>query len=191
VLECRGYRHPPGSDPGRTAVDGGGAGPADGLSRPPYRRGCCPALLALAVKAVIMTGESAPPDKGAEGRLTLTDEQEAALKDLAAGKGEPLALAKVLQPVAHFLETYPPANADTEHAWTVRGLVQISSPDAFTLVESERVSVDQAAQIGHLARDAFVYRYPSEVCEEFQSKYPPAEPGALRVGPLEAAGWGR
>jgi hypothetical protein len=23
------------------------------------------------------------------------------------------------------------------------------------------------------------------------SKYPPAEPGALRVGPLEAAGWGR
>jgi hypothetical protein len=35
----------------------------------------CPALLSQAVKAVIMTNESGPPDKGAEGRLALTPGQ--------------------------------------------------------------------------------------------------------------------
>jgi hypothetical protein len=126
----------------------------------------CPALLASAVKAAIMTNDSGPPDEGAEGRLTLTSEQEAALKNLAAGEGEPLALAKILRPVADFLETYP--LDDTEHARTVRGLVLLSSPDAFAIAESGRVSVDLASEVGHYARGVFAYHHPLQVCEDFQ-----------------------
>jgi hypothetical protein len=113
-----------------------------------------------------MTNESDPPHES--GQLALTPEQEAALKALAAGEGDPLVLARILRPVAHFLETYPPANAATEHARTVRGLVQLSNPDAVALVERGRVPVDRAADVGHRVRDSFVYHHPPEVCADFE-----------------------
>jgi hypothetical protein len=68
-----------------------------------------------------MTDKSGPPSEGAEGRFALTPDQVAALKDLAAGEGEPLALAKILRPAAHFLETYP--LDDTRHGRQREGVI--------------------------------------------------------------------
>jgi hypothetical protein len=49
-----------------------------------------------------MTDESGAPDEGAKGRLAPTPLQQALLKNLAAGKREPLGPAKTLRPAAHF-----------------------------------------------------------------------------------------
>jgi pyrimidine deaminase RibD-like protein len=119
-----------------------------------------------AVAVIIMKKESESPGEGADDRPALTHAQDAALKQLAANEGEPLALAKILRPVAHFLETYP--LDDTEHARIVRGLVLLSCPDAFAVAESGQVSVDLASEVGHYARRLFVYHHPLQVCEDFQ-----------------------
>jgi hypothetical protein len=53
-----------------------------------------------------MTDESGAPDEGAKGRLAPTPLQQALLKNLAAGKREPLGPAKTLRPAAHFPKKY-------------------------------------------------------------------------------------
>ena len=49
-----------------------------------------------------MTDESGPPDEGAEDRSASAQEQDAALKKLAAGEGDPLELAAVLRRLPDF-----------------------------------------------------------------------------------------
>jgi hypothetical protein len=127
----------------------------------------CPALLAPAVKAVIMTDESGPPDEGAEDRSVSAQEQDAALKKLAADEGDSLELAAVLRRLPELLDLYPQL-PDTEHVRIVRGLVQFSNPDAFALVESRRVPINQAAFVGHYARRCFAHHHPLPVSEDFQ-----------------------
>ena len=101
-------------------------------------------------------------------RSALTPEQEAALKKLIDGEGEPLTIAKVLRPIAELVETWP--LRDTEFARTVFGLVRISNPDVFAMVESGRVQLDQAALVGHYVRRVFVGHHPPQVCADFEMR---------------------
>jgi hypothetical protein len=110
-----------------------------------------------------------------KGVPELAPEHSAALKNLAAGKGEPLALARTLRPVAHLLETGPEEYdletgrlPDNPLVYTVRGLVWLSSPEAFALVENNSVPVDQAAAVGHYAHRWFDHDHPPQVSRDFQ-----------------------
>jgi hypothetical protein len=84
-----------------------------------------------------------------EARSAPTPEQDAALQNLATGKGTPLALAKVLRPAAHLLETWP--LPDNLLVRTVRGLVQLSDV-ILTDVETGGTPLDQAVFLGHYAQ---------------------------------------
>jgi hypothetical protein len=103
----------------------------------------------------------------AKSRHTPTSEQENALKKLAAGEGEPLELATILRLAADLLEVWP-GLPDVDLVRKVRGLVQLSSPGAFALAESGRVSVDLAAFVGQYARNVFAHHHPLHVGEDFQ-----------------------
>jgi hypothetical protein len=96
----------------------------------------------------------------------LTPEEYVALNNCLAGAGTPLDAAKVLRHRPELLETWH--LPDSEFVRTVRGLVQLSNPDAFALVESGRVPVEQAALVGHYVRNVFAHHHPSQVCEDFQ-----------------------
>src|SRR5262245_6880759 len=80
----------------------------------------------------------------AKSRHAPTPDQEGALRKLAAGEGEPIELARILRPRADLLEVWP-GLPDIDLVRTVRGLVQLSSPDAFAIAESGSVSIDLAA----------------------------------------------
>jgi hypothetical protein len=152
----------------RTAVDS----EARGASRPAVAFhftavDACPALLASAVKAVIMTNESGPSEEGAKGWSTSAQEQDAALKKLAAGEGDRLELAAVLRQLPELLDLHPQL-PDTDHVRIVRGLAQLSNAKAFALAESGRVPINQAAFVGDYAQRRFVHDYPLQVCEDFQ-----------------------
>jgi hypothetical protein len=115
-----------------------------------------------------MTDTSNRPDEGAEDRSACAGAQDAALKTLAAGEGKLLEVAAVLRQQPELLDLYP--LPDTERVSAVRGLVQLSSADAFALVESGRVPINQAAFVGHYARRRFVCDHPLQVCQDFQMR---------------------
>jgi hypothetical protein len=97
-----------------------------------------------------------------------TPEERAALDNCLAGDGSPLEAAKLLRHRAEIVETWP--LRDTESIRIIRGLVRLSNPDAFALVESGRVPVDQAAFVGHCVRNVFAHHHPPQVCEDFQMR---------------------
>jgi hypothetical protein len=98
----------------------------------------------------------------------LAPEEYATLNNCLAGDGSPLEAAKVLRHRPELLETWH--LPDTEFVRTVRGLVQLSYPDAFALVESGRVPIDQAALVGHYVRNVFADHHPPQVVEDFQMR---------------------
>jgi hypothetical protein len=110
----------------------------------------CPALLASAVKAVIMTNESDPPDEGAEDPSALERAQDAALKKIAAGEGAPIALAKVLRYQPELLDVYP-GLPGSDLVRAVRGLAQLSH-DILTDVETGGTPLDHAVFVGHYGK---------------------------------------
>jgi hypothetical protein len=110
----------------------------------------CPAQFASAVKAVIMTNKSDPPDEGAEGRSASAQEQDAALRKLAAGEGDPIALAKVLRQRPELLDVYH-GLPDSKLVRTVRGLAQLSH-DILTDVETGGTPLDHAVFVGHYGK---------------------------------------
>jgi hypothetical protein len=112
---------------------------------------------------------SSTPDRGAEDRSALLREQDAALKKLAAGEGDPLELAAVLRQLPELLDVCPQLS-DTEHVRLVRGLCRLSDPSAVALVESGQVPVHIAAEIGHRAYHIFAHLYPPEVGQAFQAE---------------------
>src|SRR5262249_5976356 len=59
---------------------------------------------------------------------------------------------------------------DTEPVRMIRGLVRLSNPDAFALVESGQEPDDQAALIGHCVRTVFAHHHPPQVCDRFQMR---------------------
>jgi hypothetical protein len=97
-----------------------------------------------------------------------TPEERAALDNCLAGEGSPLEAAKLLRHRPEVVETWP--LPDTEPVRMIRGLVRLSNPDAFALVESGRVPVDQAALVGHCVRNVFAHHHPLQVCEDFQMR---------------------
>jgi hypothetical protein len=97
-----------------------------------------------------------------------TPEERAALDNCLAGDGSPLEAAKLLRHRPEIVETWP--LPDTESVRMIRGLVRLSDPDAFALVESGRVPVDQAALVGHCVRNVFAHNHPPQVCENFQMR---------------------
>jgi hypothetical protein len=97
-----------------------------------------------------------------------TPEERAALDNCLVGDGSPLEAAKLLRHRPEIVETWP--LPDTESVRMIRGLARLSNPNAFALVESGRVPVDQAALVGHCVRNVFAHHHPSQVCEDFQMR---------------------
>jgi hypothetical protein len=157
----------------------------------------CPALLASAVKAVIMTDESGLPDDECTSSMPAAEQVRAAEEPedgqhLRACIEEAYArlryaptpdqenalkelAADVGEPLA--LAKILRLGAHLLETWPlpdsdlvrkVRGLVQLSSADAIALVEGGQVPVDQAALVGHHVQRSFVHDHPSGVCEDFQ-----------------------
>jgi hypothetical protein len=98
----------------------------------------------------------------------LTPEEYAALNNCFAGAGTPLDAAKVLRHRPELLETWH--LSDTEFVRKVRGLVQLSNPDAFALVENGKVPIDQAALVGRCVRNVFAHHHSPQVVEDFQMR---------------------
>lgn len=106
--------------------------------------------------------------EGTEGRSASARAQDDALKKLASGEGEPVDLARPLRQPPDLLNVYP--LPDTRLVHSVRNLVQISNSAAWALVESKRVTADQAALVGYQTLNFFVRHSVREVGEDFQLK---------------------
>jgi hypothetical protein len=119
-----------------------------------------------------MTNESGPPEEGAKGRPALTAQQEAALKQLAAGEGDPFAIAEILRPVAHLLKT--PSGPDNELVRWVRLIVS-----AFTSEQGTALKNIYAGE-GTVLAAAKVLRPVAEVLDMIESRLPPL-PSTLLV----------
>jgi hypothetical protein len=112
----------------------------------------------------------------------LTPVQEAALKQLLAGDGDPLEMARVLRPavqarglrlLARGFDRYPPlktvpARTMLRFIQPTVGLLQLSNPDAIAAVEDRRVFVLAGALVGHWAWERFANE-DRQRGEEFQA----------------------